>query len=84
MQDGNLVESGKADEVFDNPKKEYTNNDYLNKKGILVMFICNHCPYVLAVLDRILRDCIGAHAFGKACLIMTLVLDIPFNLAISI
>ena len=25
MQDGNLVESGKADEVFDNPKKDYTN-----------------------------------------------------------
>ena len=25
MQDGNLVESGKANEVFDNPKKEYTN-----------------------------------------------------------
>ena len=20
------------------------------------MFICNHCPYVLAVLDRIIRD----------------------------
>jgi len=26
------------------------------KNGTLVMFICNHCPYVLAVLDRILRD----------------------------
>ena len=25
-------------------------------KGLLVMFICNHCPYVKAVLDRILRD----------------------------
>ena len=25
-------------------------------KGTLVMFICNHCPYVLAVLDRIIRD----------------------------
>ncbi|HEX9626618.1 MAG TPA: thioredoxin family protein [Acidiferrobacterales bacterium] len=25
-------------------------------KGLLVMFICNHCPYVQAVLDRILRD----------------------------
>ena len=25
--------------------------------GTLIMFICNHCPYVLAVLDRILRDC---------------------------
>ena len=24
--------------------------------GILVMFICNHCPYVKAVLDRIVRD----------------------------
>ena len=24
--------------------------------GLLVMFICNHCPYVQAVLDRIVRD----------------------------
>ena len=24
--------------------------------GLLVMFICNHCPYVKAVLDRIIRD----------------------------
>ena len=24
--------------------------------GALVMFICNHCPYVLSVLDRIIRD----------------------------
>ncbi len=26
------------------------------EKGTLVMFICNHCPYVKAVLDRIIRD----------------------------
>ena len=25
-------------------------------KGLLVMFICNHCPYVKAVQDRIVRD----------------------------
>ena len=25
-------------------------------RGLLVMFICNHCPYVQAVLPRILRD----------------------------
>jgi len=25
-------------------------------KGLLVMFICNHCPYVKAVRDRIVRD----------------------------
>ncbi len=24
--------------------------------GLLVMFICNHCPYVKAIIDRILRD----------------------------
>ena len=26
------------------------------ENGLLVMFICNHCPYVKAVLDRITRD----------------------------
>lgn len=26
------------------------------KNGLLVMFICNHCPYVQAILDRIIRD----------------------------
>lgn len=25
-------------------------------RGSLVMFICNHCPYVQAVIDRIVRD----------------------------
>jgi len=26
------------------------------ERGLLVMFICNHCPYVQAVRDRIVRD----------------------------
>ena len=26
------------------------------EKGLLVMFICNHCPYVKAIIDRIVRD----------------------------
>jgi len=25
-------------------------------KGLLVMFICNHCPYVKAVIDRMVAD----------------------------
>ena len=25
--------------------------------GLLVMFICNHCPYVKAIIDRLIRDC---------------------------
>lgn len=28
----------------------------MGKNGLLVMFICNHCPYVKAVHSRILRD----------------------------
>jgi thiol-disulfide isomerase/thioredoxin len=26
------------------------------ERGTLVAFICNHCPYVLAVIDRLVRD----------------------------
>ena len=26
------------------------------ENGLLVMFICNHCPYVKAVLDKLVRD----------------------------
>jgi peroxiredoxin len=31
--------------------------DCRGDKGLLVMFICNHCPYVKAIRDRIVRDC---------------------------
>jgi len=30
--------------------------DLRGARGTLVMFICNHCPYVKAVVDRIVRD----------------------------
>ena len=33
-------------------------------KGLVVMFICNHCPYVKAVIDRIMRDCRDLAAEG--------------------
>lgn len=36
-------------------------------RGLLVMFICNHCPYVQAVLDRIIRDCRDLAAAGIGC-----------------
>ena len=31
--------------------------DHLGKNGLLVMFICNHCPYVKAVIEDIVDDC---------------------------
>ncbi|KUJ85329.1 alkyl hydroperoxide reductase [Ruegeria marisrubri] len=36
--------------------RTYRLADVAGENGTLVMFICNHCPYVLAVLDRIIRD----------------------------
>jgi peroxiredoxin len=33
-------------------------------KGVLVMFICNHCPYVQAILPRLVEDCRRLQAEG--------------------
>ncbi|MCH9807913.1 MAG: thioredoxin family protein [Alphaproteobacteria bacterium] len=30
--------------------------DIAGKKGTVVAFICNHCPYVIAIIDRLVRD----------------------------
>ncbi|QMU59578.1 MAG: redoxin domain-containing protein [Boseongicola sp.] len=34
----------------------YSLADVSGPNGAVVAFICNHCPYVLAVMDRIIRD----------------------------
>jgi peroxiredoxin len=34
----------------------YSLDELRGPNGTLVMFICNHCPYVKAVIDRIVRD----------------------------
>lgn len=36
--------------------KYYNLMDCMQDKGLLVMFICNHCPYVKAILPRLLED----------------------------
>ncbi|MBM3391591.1 MAG: thioredoxin family protein [Betaproteobacteria bacterium] len=47
--------------------------------GLLVMFICNHCPYVKAVLDRIIRDCreLKAHGVGSVAIMSNDPADYP-------
>lgn len=37
--------------------RTYTFEDVRGRKGTLVMFICNHCPYVKGSIERIVRDC---------------------------
>ena len=34
------------------------------EKGLLVMFICNHCPYVKAIRERLVRDTVELRALG--------------------
>jgi len=36
----------------------------MGEKGLLVMFICNHCPYVQAIRERIVRDTDELKAYG--------------------
>lgn len=33
--------------------KTYSLSDIAGPNGTLIMFICNHCPYVLGILDRL-------------------------------
>ena len=35
--------------------KTYTNEDFVDKLGTLVMFICNHCPFVKHVNDELVN-----------------------------
>lgn len=44
--------------------KTYNLSDIKGPNGTLIMFICNHCPYVLAILDRIIRDAKDLQALG--------------------
>ncbi len=44
--------------------RRYTLADCRGPNGLLVMFICNHCPYVQAIIDRIVRDSRELATFG--------------------
>ena len=65
-----LCDFGKAAPGFTLPGTDgrtYTLDALKGPKGLLVMFICNHCPYVKAVLDRIVRDATDLKALGINC-----------------
>ena len=55
-----ICDFGKKAENFklkSTENKIITLNDVKGKNGTLIMFICNHCPYVKAVIDDIVHDC---------------------------
>ncbi|HEX7810681.1 MAG TPA: thioredoxin family protein [Burkholderiales bacterium] len=44
--------------------KHYKLADVSGPNGLLIMFICNHCPYVKAIRTRIVRDGADLQALG--------------------
>jgi len=62
-----VCEFGQAAPDFNLPgvdRRHWSRDQCMGEKGLLVMFICNHCPYVKAVLDRIVRDATDLKALG--------------------
>jgi peroxiredoxin len=66
----NFGEKAKPFELIATDGKHYSLEDISGQKGTLVMFICNHCPYVKSVIDRIIRDAkdLEAHGIGVAAI----------------
>ena len=57
-----ICDFGKKAENFNlksTENKMISLNDVKGENGTLIMFICNHCPYVLAVIKEIVKDAEG-------------------------
>ena len=55
-----ICDFGKKAENFElksTDNKIISLNDVKGENGTLIMFICNHCPYVKAVIEDIVQDC---------------------------
>ena len=50
--------------------KTYSLEDIRGENGTVIVFICNHCPYVIAVIDRMIRDAkdLADHGIGFAAI----------------
>ncbi len=44
--------------------RQWSLHDAMGPNGLLVMFICNHCPYVKAIRPRLVRDLAELKAHG--------------------
>ena len=44
--------------------RTYSLDELKGPKGTVIVFMCNHCPYVKAVIDRLIRDARDLKALG--------------------
>ena len=70
-----ICDFGKKAEDFElksTENKLFTLKDIKGENGTLIMFICNHCPYVKAVIKDIVNDCMELEKDGiKSVAIMS-------------
>ena len=62
-----MVELGWQAEDFALPGtdgKTHSIKDLRGPQGLLVIFMCNHCPYVLSAMERIIRDVTELQGLG--------------------
>ena len=62
-----ICDFGKKAEIFQlnsTDNKTISLDDIKGENGTLIMFICNHCPYVKAVIKDIVEDCKKLENFG--------------------
>ena len=52
----NFGEKAKNFNLVSTENKKISLNDVKGKNGTLIMFICNHCPYVKAIIKNISED----------------------------
>ena len=65
----NFGEKAKSFDLLSTENKVVSLENIKGKKGMLIMFICNHCPYVKAVIEEIVKDTnklkkVGINAVG--------------------
>lgn len=53
-------------DLADAEGRHFTSEELMSESGLLVAFICNHCPYVIAIIDRLVQDAkvLQAEGFG--------------------
>ena len=59
--------------------REYNLEDCAGENGALVMFICNHCPYVQAILAKLSRDTdeLREHGIGSVAIMPNDIIRYP-------
>lgn len=51
-------------DLTDTSGKRWNLASLQGRNGLLLMFICNHCPYVMSVIDRLCRDVAEVQQLG--------------------